>query len=57
MWFYSVNTQFTLTKEQLTLTKERLMHTKSLQNFLLISLVNTQLNLTNCWLICMTYLW
>ena len=62
--FYSVITQFALTKKQLVLTKEWLtftkewfMHTlRSLKTLLLIFSVYTWLNLTNCWLICTTYL-
>ena len=45
-----------LTKEQVELTKEQLTHTKGLKTFLLISSVNTQLDLTNCWLISMVLL-
>ena len=48
-WF---NTRFTLTKEHLALTKSSLRTLRIFKTFLLISLVNTQLNLTNCWLIC-----
>ena len=52
VWFLLGYTQFTLTKEHLALTKSDLHTLRVFKTFLLISLVNTQLNLTNCWLIC-----
>ena len=57
-FYFSVNVSVIFTQLIIGLRplKSGLRTLKVFKNFLLISLVNTWLNLTNCWLICTVYL-